>query len=191
MNCDKLLALGISPDCDNPHIGGMEADGVIFNRADVDFDASTREKNIITNLALKSGKKGFEIFQIGNNPFTGSNSAFVAGTYINKFTHQVNFLIYDHSAECCEKIIDQLANGEFVVVLKNKHVGADSKSKYQVYGYEAGLKMTEGSHDQYSEDTNGGWAVALQETAPTSGIFMYTTSLTATDSAYQSLKSNT
>lgn len=189
MNCDKLLAMAIAPDCNNPHVGGMEADGVIINRADVDFDACVREGNIITTLALKSGKKGFEIYQTGNNPFTGSNSAFAAGTYINKFTHQVNFLVFDHSAECCEKIIDQFANGQFITILKNKHVGADGKSKYQVYGYESGLRMTEGTHDQYSEDTEGGWAIALQETAPTSGLFLYNTSIAATDTAFESLKS--
>lgn len=189
MNCDKRLAMAIAPDCDNPHVGGMEPDGVIINRADVDFDASVREKNIITTLALKSGKKGFEIYQIGNNPFTGSNSAFAAGTYINKFTHQVKFMVFDHSAECCEKVIDQMANGQFIVVLKNKHVGSDGKSKYQVHGFESGLRMTEGTHDQYSEDTEGGWAITLQETAPTSGLFMYNTSISATDAAFESLKS--
>lgn len=189
MNCDKLLAMAIAPDCNNPHVGGIEPDGVIINRADIDFDACVREKNIITTLALKSGKNGFPISQIGNNPFTGGNTAFTAGTYINKFTKQVNFVVYDHSAECCEKIIDQLANGQFVVVLKNKHAGADKKSRYEVFGFEAGLKMSEGSHDPYSEDTDGGWAVALQETAPTSGLFMYSTSLSATDGAFESLKS--
>ena len=189
MNCDKRLAMAIAPDCDNPHVGGMEPDGVIINRADVDFDACVREKNIISTLALKSGKKGFEVYQTGNNPFTGSNSAFAAGTYINKFTHQVNLLVFDHSAECSEKVIDQFANGQFIAVLKNKHAGADGKSKYQVYGYEAGLRMTEGTHDQYSEDTEGGWAIALQETAPTSGLFLYSTSISATDAAFESLKS--
>lgn len=185
--CDKLLAMGISPDCDNPQVGGLEADGVIINRADIDFDASTRTGNTISTLALKSGKKGFKIFQQGNNPFTGTNVAFTSGSFLNKFTKQVNFVVYDHSAECSNKIIDQLANGSFVVVLKNKYAGADSKSKFEVYGYERGLKQTEGSRDPYSEDTEGGWSIALQEVSPSSGIFFYSTSLTATESAFEAL----
>lgn len=187
MTCDKLLAMSISPDCDNPQVGGVEADGVIINRADIDFDASTRTGNVISTLALKSGKKGFKIYQQGNNPFTGSNITFTASSFLNKFTKQVNFVVYDHSAECCSKIIDQLANGSYVVVLKNKYAGSDSKSKYEIFGYEAGLKQTEGSRDPYSEDTEGGWAVALQEVAPSSGIFFYSTSLSATESAFNSL----
>lgn len=188
MTCDKLLAMGISPDCDNPQVGGLEADGVIINRADIDFDASTRTGNIISTLALKSGKHGFPIFQQGNNPFTGSNATFTAGSFLNKFTKKVNFVVYDHSAECCSKIIDQLANGQFVVVMKNKYAGSDSKSKYEVFGYEAGLKQTEGSREPYSEDTEGGWSVSLQEVAPTSGIFLYSTSITATEAAFNALK---
>lgn len=188
MTCDKLLAMDIAPDCSNPHTGGLEADGVIINRADIDFDACVREGNIISTLALKSGKHGFAVSQMGNNPFTGSNTAFTAGTYINKFTKQVNFMVFDHSAECSEKIIDQLANGHFVVVLKNSHAGADKKSRYEVFGFESGLKMTEGARDPYSEDTEGGWAVALQETAPTSGMFMFTESIAATTAAFEALK---
>lgn len=187
MTCDKLLAMGIFPDCDNPQVGGVEADGVIINRVDIDLDATTRTGNVISQLALRSGKKGFKIYQQGNSPFTGSNSTFTAGSYLNKFTKKVYFVIYDHSAECCSKIIDQLANGSFVVVLKNKYAGSDSKSKYEVYGYEAGLKQVEGSRDPYSEDIGGGWLVALQEVAPSSGIFFYSTSQSATELAFDSL----
>lgn len=190
MNCDKKLAMAIEPDCTNPMVGGLEADGCIMNRADIDFDACERDEenpNLITTLALKSGMRGFPIYQQGNSPFTGSNVAFTAGTFMNKFTKQVNFMVADHSAECCNKIIDQLANGTFVVVMKNKYVGSDKKSKFEVFGYEAGLKQTEGSRDPYSEDTDGGWAVALQEVAPTSGLFLYTGDMSSTETAFQSL----
>jgi len=185
--CDKLLAAAIQPDCENPQVGGLEADGVIINRADIDFDSCTRTGNILSNLALKSSKKGFKIYQQGNSPFTGSNVAFTAGTMLNKFTKQVNFVVYDHSADCSNKIIDQLANGSFVVILKNKYKGSDEKATFEVFGFEAGLKQTEGSRDPYSEDTEGGWSIALQEVAPSSGIFFYSTSLTATEAAVAAL----
>lgn len=185
--CDKLLAAAIQPDCDNPQVGGIEADGVIINRADIDFDACSRTGNIISTLALKTSKKGFKIFQQGNSPFTGSNAAFTSGTFLNKFTKQVSFVVSDHSPQCSSSIIDQLANGTFVVILKNKYAGADSKGKYEVFGFEAGLKQTEGSRDPYSEDTEGGWSITLQEVAPTSGIFLYSTSLSATEAAVAAL----
>ncbi len=188
--CDKLLAANIAPDCANPQVAGVEADGIIINRADIDFDSCVKDEtnpNIVKTLALKSGKKGYSIYQQGNSPFTGTNTAFTAGTYTNKFVKQVNFVVFDHSADCSHNIIDQLANGSFVVILKNKYRGSDSKSKFEIYGFEAGLKQSEGTREAYSEDTDGGWSVAMQETAPTSGIFLFNTDLTTTESAIESL----
>jgi hypothetical protein len=87
-----------------------------------------------------------------------------------------------------KNIIDNLANGEFVVILFNKHKGTDGKGKYQVYGYEGGLRQTEGPRDPYSEETDGGWLVKLQEIAPSSGIFIWDTDEATTDAAIASLK---
>lgn len=189
--CDYLLASNIGVDCSNPQVGGMESDGVIINRADVDFDSCARDAtnpNILTTLALKSGKTGYEIKQIGNNPFNGSNASFVAGTNKNKYNKVVSFLVYDHSPAACHNIIDQLGNGDFVVVLKNKYKGSDSKATYEVFGFEAGCKQTEGTRDPFSEDTDGAWAVSLTETgAPTSGLFLYDTDASTTAAAYAAL----
>lgn len=190
-SCDSLLAAAIGFDCSNPQVAGIETDGCIINRKDIDFDASTRDSqnpNLLTNLALKSGKTGFSITQVGNQPFNGSNAAFVQGNFRNKFNKVVSFLVYDHSPACCHNIIDQIANGEFVVVLKNKYAGTDSKAKYEVFGFEAGLKQTEGSRDPYSEDTDGAWQITMQETgAPTSGLFLYKTDASTTEAAFESL----
>lgn len=191
--CDFLLASAIAADCSNPQVGGLESDAVIINRADVDFDSCVRDSanpSIVSTLALKSGKTGFAVTQMGNTPFTGSNHAFVAGTYRNKFNKVSAFLVPDHSPACSKNIIDQLANGDFVVVVKNKYAGSDSKAKYEILGYEAGLKATEMTRDPYSEDSDGGWLVTLTETgAPTSGVFLYDTDASTTAAAYNSLLS--
>ena len=58
--CDDILKKDISPSCDDPVVQGLEQEGVIMNRADVDFAAtlfnSTR-KNVIETLAMKTGKE--------------------------------------------------------------------------------------------------------------------------------------
>lgn len=190
-NCDFALAQNIAPDCDNPQVRGIEADGLIMNRKDVDFASCVKDSTnaaIIKTFVLKSGCKAYDIQQLGATPFTGTQSAFTAGTYRNKFTHDVQFLVPDHSPDVCKNIIDNLANGEFVVILFNKHKGTDGKAKYQVYGYEGGLRQTEGTRDPYSEETDGGHLVKLQEIAPSSGIFIYDTDETTTDAAIASLK---
>lgn len=190
-SCDYLLAAAIGSDCAKPQVGGIEADGCIMNRKDIDFASLARDSqnpSIVTNLALKTNKTGYPIVQIGNNPFSGSNIAFAAGSFKNKFNKVVSFLVYDHSPACTHDIIDPLANGEFVVILKNKFAGTDDKAKYEIFGLEAGLRQTEGTHDPFSEDTDGAWQVTLQETgAPTSGVFLYKTDASTTEAAYESL----
>ena len=62
--CDDILKKDISPSCDDPVVQGLEQEGVIMNRADVDFAAtlfnSTR-KNVIETLAMKTGKKALPV----------------------------------------------------------------------------------------------------------------------------------
>lgn len=189
-NCDALLAANIGRNCDNPQVGGLEEYGVIINKADIDYDKCTKDAtnpNLLTSLALKSGKKGFSIYQYGNHPFNGTNTTFNAGEYLSKFTKQVSFVVFDHSANTSHKIIDQLANGSYVVVLRNQYNGGDNQSKFEVYGFEYGMKMTEGNRDPYSEDVNGAWMVSMQEVAPSSGMFLFKESLAATETLVNSL----
>ena len=48
--CDNLIKKDIAPSCDDPIVPGIEQEGVIANRADVDFSATTfnsTRKNVI------------------------------------------------------------------------------------------------------------------------------------------------
>ena len=179
--CDNIIKQGISPSCDDPLVQGVEQRGVIINRDDIDFSAAVfnaTRKNVIETIALKGGKKGYEVVVMGSTPFTGTNTALATGTYRNTFTNTVSIVILDNGPDVCENVIDGLANGEFVVILENKFKG------YQ------GLRASEMTNDKYSEDTDGGWAVSLQETrAPKSGVFLFKTDYETTAAAVESLVS--
>ena len=186
-----MLAQNIAPDCDNPQVGGIENEAIIMNRADIDFSALVKDTNnsaIVKTLALKSGKQAYIVLQMGATPFSGTQTAFTAGTYRNKNTKDVQILVPDHSPDVCKNVIDNIANGVFVVIVKNKYKGADGKGKYEIYGLEGGLRQVEGTRDPNSTDTDGGWLVKLQEVAPSSGIFLWNTDETTTDAAYEALK---
>lgn len=196
--CDDVIKREISVNCDDPIVPGVESEGVIINRADIDFAASVLDenrKNVIKSLVLKTGKKGYKCIQAGNSPFTGTSIALVVGTYKNTFTNTVNFVVLDNDPDVCADIIDGLANGTFVVVLENKHKGTSKATNpgdaaFQVFGWYQGLKAAEISDEKYSEDTDGGWAVSLQETkVPKSGMFLYSTSYDATRTMFESLTS--
>jgi hypothetical protein len=190
--CESLIAKAIDFACDDLIVRGLESDGLIINRSDIDFAATvfdSQNPNIINSLVLKTGKKGYEVNQLGNTPFTGVQSTLEVGTYRNTWTHDIPIVVLSNTPEVAHDIIDGLSNGTFVVILRNKFKGANGDAEYQVYGYTQGLVASEGTNDKYSEDTDGGWIITLQETgARMSAMFLFNTDATTTAASYESLK---
>lgn len=192
--CDSLIASAIGVECDGMVTRGLESDGVIINRKDIDFGATVFDdtrKNVIKTLVLKAGKTGYAVTQLGATPYTGTNVSLVKGTFVNKFNNTVALVVLDNSPEVCANIIDGLANGEFVVILRNKHKGVDGSAEFQIFGYYQGLFAETIDNDKYDEDVEGGWAMTLTETgAPKSALFFWNTDLETTESAFETLKTN-
>ena len=190
--CESLIAKAIDFACDDIIVRGLESDGPIINRSDIDFAATVfdaQNPNIIKTLVLKTGKKGYEVNQLGNTPFTGVQSTLEVGTYRNTWTHAIPIVVLSNTPDVAHNIIDGLSNGTFVVILRNKFKGSTGDAEYQVYGYTQGLVASEGTNDKYSEDTDGGWIITLQETgARMSAMFLFNTDAETTAAAYESLK---
>lgn len=190
--CESLIAKAIDFACDDIIVRGLESDGLIVNRSDIDFAATVfdaQNPNIIKTLVLKTGKKGYEVNQLGNTPFTGVQSTLEVGTYRNTWTHAIPIVVLSNTPDVAHNIIDGLSNGTFVIILRNKFKGSTGDAEYQVYGYTQGLVASEGTNDKYSEDTDGGWIITLQETgARMSAMFLFNTDAETTAAAYESLK---
>ena len=190
--CESLIAKAIDFACDDLIVRGLESDGLIINRSDIDFAATVfdaQNPNIIKTLVLKTGKKGYEVNQLGNTPFTGVQSTLEVGTYRNTWTHAIPIVVLSNTPDVAHNIIDGLSNGTFVVILRNKFKGATGDAEYQVYGYTQGLVASEGTNDKYSDDTDGGWLITLQETgARLSAMFLWNTDAATTAAAYEALK---
>lgn len=194
--CDEMLKKDIAPSCDDPVVPGYEQEGVIMNRDEVDFALTTfnaTQKNVIETLAMKSGKKGYKVVVPGKTPYTGSKTSLTTGTYRNTFTNALQIVVLDHGPEVCSDIIDGLANGSYVVILENKYKALQKESNpgnaaFQVYGYYQGLTATTLENDKYSEDTEGGWLVNLEETkCPKSALFYFKTDYDTTKQALGTL----
>ena len=190
--CDYLISKAISVDCENQSVAGLEPNGLIINRDDIDFSATTfnaQNPNIIETLVLKKKKKGYDIIQQGATPFTGVASNLNVGTYRNTWTHDVPIAVLGNDPDIAANIIDKLSNGTFVVILRNVQKGTTGNAEYQVYGYAQGLRASEGVNEKYSEDTDGGWLITLQEQrAPKSAMFFFDTDAATTATAYEALK---
>lgn len=192
-NCESLITKDIDLSCDNPAVGGLEANAVIMNRSDVDF-GTTRfaedKKNIIETIALNTGKKAYSCYVGGSTPYTGTTKTLNVGTYRNTFNNEFHLVVLDNGPDVCENIIDGLANGSFVVIFENKFKsGTNKEGAFEIMGFYQGLTATELSNEKYSEDTNGGWSVTLsEEKSPKSGLYFFKTSYEATKAAIESLK---
>lgn len=189
--CDFNLAADIAADCESMSVKGLGNNGYIINFADIDKSASTLDTanpSVLKTLVLKTGKKAYRCYVPGKTPFTGTNKAMVAGTYVNTWTKQVKLVILNEGPDVSTDIVDKLANGQFVVILENKATGAGGKATYEVYGFEAGLSATEMANDKYSEETNGGYSCTLEETgANKSGLFLFSTDIATTQGILDSL----
>lgn len=197
--CEKLLAGCIGADCNNPIFSGMESKAWIFNRSEIaSLTYDQTNPNMITNITMKeitpaSGSDpavmavGYTITQLGKTPFTGTNTSMVEGNTANKFNEVFNFIVPDNSPAAA-MLLDNIANGKFVVVVKNEYTGSDSKGQFQIYGAKKGLVATAMERDAYSEDTDGGWAVTLTaENTPNSALFVYKTDLQTTETFLDSI----
>lgn len=179
--CEKLINACIGADCTNPIFTGMESKAYIFNSSEIkSFTYDQTNPNLITGITMKTYEDGgndvayvgYTISQLGKTPFTGTNTTLVEGNVSNKFTETLNFVLPDNSPSAA-MILDNLANGNFVVIAQNQFDGSDNKGAFQVYGAKKGLVCTAMERDAYSEDNDGGWAVTLtQENSPNSALFI-------------------
>lgn len=186
--CDSYISRDITINCDSNQTRGLEEDGIIVNRNHIDFSKTVfgDKNNIIKTLVLKAGYRGYEVRSAGATPYTGTTTSMVKGTYKNTWNSSVPIVILANSPEVVEDIVEGLANGTFVVILRNK---TKDNGEYQIYGYHQGLMAETIENDKYSEETDGGWLATLQETgSPKAAMYLYNTDASTTEAMYDSLK---
>lgn len=187
--CEKLINACIAADCDNAPFSGMEATAYIFNKSEIaSFTYDTQNPNLITAITMKENDQdvaytGYKISQLGKTPFTGTTTSMVEGNSGNKFTENFAFTCPDNSPTSA-MLLDNLANGKFVIVAQNQYTGSDGKGAFQVFGAKKGLVASSMERDAYSEDTDGTWAITLtSENTPNSALFLEHKTGTEVDTA--------
>lgn len=176
--CEKLISACIAADCDNAPYTGMGSKAFIANKSDIaSLTYSQTNPNLVTEIEMKEISAGvdavlYTITQLGKTPFTGSQTEMVEGNTSNKFTETFAFVCPDNSPTSA-MLLDNIANGRFVVFAPNEYTGSDNAGGWQVYGAKKGLTASAMTRDPYSDDTDGTWAVTLvSENVPNSAIFI-------------------
>lgn len=165
--CDFLITQDIVGfDCENPPVKGVEAKGVLINRADIDYadevaGATPFNLNFVHGMT-KCDTHGYAVYQSGKQPFNGTQQEMVEGANVNTITNTLQLVVLKQDEDWAEQLF-ALMNGEFVAILKNKD-GTE-----QVFGYEAGLHCTGAVRELYNDDNLSGWQITFTEEGATKG----------------------
>lgn len=173
--CNQNIAGNIKEDCENQMFSGMSAQAWIINFAAVNKlagDVDADNPRVIKRFTLRTNSGDvFTIINARNNPFTGTSTTVEVGDYRNTFTRTVSLFVPMDGPEVSRDILDPLANGRFIVVLRNNYISDNGDNEFQVYGYDRGLVVSSMSQTKY--ENNDYWVVELQETGvPNSGKFL-------------------
>lgn len=145
-------------NCNTKPKAGMEVTILIGNRTEISslgYNASNAY--IVESITMVTGKKFWK--------FQGIKQSNVFETtmqrlkYFNGWNHGGSFLIFDNSGATVKQITDEIANGDFVVIVENKNKGADGEMAFEMHGFGCGLVATEIKRAPQDQDTQGAWFI--------------------------------
>lgn len=183
MDCAKISKTLVLAQCANS-IAAIEPEIILINKADI--ESVTESGGVITAITLADGKYGYK-YSSAKNAFEAT-VAFNKGTYLNSFVHGIVCRVFNKTQNAKGEL-NKLANGKVVAIVLNADSQND-ETKYEVYGLENGLVMT----DLQAASTDGDGVLytfnlgsddnARESELPKS---FYSTSLAATKTAIEAL----
>jgi hypothetical protein len=152
MACNKKLTDNILFDCaDAPKKGLDGGKAVLINYDDIDFSSSTVSGATITALTLDSGSAGFSLTWY--KELASTATSFTANAEdVDGFSHSFIARIPTTTADNAQRA-NELKNGRYVAVVETSYKGTDQAEAFKVYGWDAGLELSELNA---SSNENGG-----------------------------------
>lgn len=140
LDCSKIKTGFINQVCSKPAIAGTTARVILLSYSDVDKPKSVVTDNVISSLILKAGATGYEVDSLPNA--TVGSDTINAGTYLKTHQHNVVVRIFKKS-EAAKKFVNGLTNARVIAIVENNDTGDNGDTKYEVYGWDSGLELTE------------------------------------------------
>lgn len=140
LDCSKIKTGFINQGCGKPAIAGTTARVILLSYSDVDKSKSVVTDNVISSLILKAGATGYEVDSLPNA--TVGSDTINAGTYLKTHQHNVVVRIFKKS-EAAKKFVNGLTNARVIAIVENNDTGDNGDTKYEVYGWDSGLELTE------------------------------------------------
>lgn len=140
LDCSKIKTGFTNQVCGKPAIAGTTARVILISYSDVDKSKSVVTDNVISSLILKAGATGYEVDSLPNA--TVGSDTINAGTYLKTHQHNVVVRIFKKS-EAAKKFVNGLTNARVIAIVENNDTGDNGDTKYEVYGWDSGLELTE------------------------------------------------
>ena len=140
LDCSKIKTGFINQVCGKPAIAGTTARVILISYSDVDKSKSIVTDSVISSLILKAGATGYEVDSLPNA--TVGSDTINAGTYLKTHQHNVVVRIFKKS-EAAKKFVNGLTNARVIAIVENNDAGDNGDTKYEVYGWDSGLELTE------------------------------------------------
>lgn len=140
LDCSKIKTGFTNQVCGKPTIAGTTARVILLSYSDVDKSKSVVTDNVISSLILKAGATGYEVDSLPNA--TVGSDTINAGTYLKTHQHNVVVRIFKKS-EAAKKFVNGLTNARVIAIVENNDPGDNGDTKYEVYGWDSGLELTE------------------------------------------------
>ena len=140
LDCSKIKTGFINQACGKPAIAGTAARVILISYSDADKSKSVVTDNVISSLILKAGATGYEVDSLPNA--TVGSDTINAGTYLKTHQHNVVVRIFKKS-EAAKKFVNGLTSARVIAIVENNDTGDGGDTKYEVYGWDSGLELTE------------------------------------------------
>jgi len=140
MDCAKIAAGLAAAECGKMATSGTGTKVVLMNYDDIDKASSTVSSGVCTSLVLAANKLAY-LFESIDKATTGE-ATFAKGTYIDSYDHAVTLRIFIKD-QTSKNFINSLTNARVVAIVENRATGASGNTKYEVYGWDSGLKLSE------------------------------------------------
>ena len=189
MTCINSIGKGILNDCTEVLGKGLEQDAYIVDRAFIDYPSCTQTDNIVSAIALLTGKQAYKVHTRRVDPFTGAKDSGKQTNFGTSIERSFPLVIEGRNPDNA-KLIDQLRDGKYVIIAEKtpKSTSIATDKAFIVYGWEQGLTFSTSEHDPYSDDSNGGWVVTMTEKdAPSTMIFYASTDYETSKAALEAL----
>lgn len=140
LDCSKIKTGFTNQVCGKPAIAGTTARVILVSYSDADKSKSVVSDNVISSFILKAGATGYEVDSLPNA--TVGSDTINAGTYLKTHQHNVVVRIFKKS-EAAKKFVNGLTNARVIAIVENNDTGDNGDTKYEVYGWDSGLELTE------------------------------------------------